>query len=221
MLPTGHRRRILRSLEALGLKPQSGGEDGEDGEEQRKPVPYPRYIFLKDKKRGISCQHPQPKEKMGCNLEGSQTLPPGAGLGLEIEDITGSRHVRPPQPAPRNPQNIQTTLPEHTTYIPPSVSSSSSSESLSISEMPSDWEISPDCPTFSSTHSVPGPVEVPQPTMTEDHGGFHGEMVENSIYEAQPSINPARGPRLTRSYRLRHRPVPEIPNPTIPLLQDR
>uniref|UniRef100_A0A3Q1H731 ArfGAP with RhoGAP domain, ankyrin repeat and PH domain 2 n=1 Tax=Anabas testudineus TaxID=64144 RepID=A0A3Q1H731_ANATE len=221
VLPTGHRRRILRSLEALGLKPQSGGEDGEDGEEQRKPVPYPRYIFLKDKKRGISCQHPQPKEKMGCNLEGSQTLPPGAGLGLEIEDITGSRHVRPPQPAPRNPQNIQTTLPEHTTYIPPSVSSSSSSESLSISEMPSDWEISPDCPTFSSTHSVPGPVEVPQPTMTEDHGGFHGEMVENSIYEAQPSINPARGPRLTRSYRLRHRPVPEIPNPTIPLLQDR
>lgn len=229
MLPTGHRRRILCSLEALGVKPQSADEDEEedvDGgvdnrRQQRKPVPYPRYVFLKDKKRATSCQKSQPKEIKECNLEGSQSLPPGVGLGVEIKDVTGSRQLCPPQPAPRNPQNIQTIMPEHT-YIPPSVtSSSSSSESLSISEMPSDWEISSDYPTLPSTHSVPGPAEVPYPTVTEDQGGFHGEMVENSIYEAQSSINVAGGPRLTRSYRLRHRPVPKIPNPTIPLLQDR
>lgn len=222
VLPTGHRRRILRCLEALGLKPQSGGEDEEEDDnsrQQRKPLPCPRNIFLKDKKRGTSCQHPQPKDRE-YDVEGSHTLPPGAGLGIEREYSTGSRYIRPPQPAPRNPQNIQKTMPQHT-YIPPSVSSSSSSESLSISEMPSDWQISSDCPTLLSTHPVPGLAEGPYPTMTEDQVEFHVEMVENSIYEAQSRFNVAGGPRLTRSYRLRHRPVPEIPNPAIPLLQDR
>lgn len=229
VLPTGHRRRILRSLEALGVKAQSAGEDeGEDddaGEGNRrqpqKPVLYPRYIF---KKRATSWQKSQPKERSEYNLEGSQTLPPGVGLGVESKDVTESRLLRPPQPAPRNPQNIQTIMPEHT-YIPPSVSSSSSGssssiESFSISEMPSDWEISSDYPVLPSTHSVPSSAEVPYPTTTEDQGVFHGEMVENSIYESQYNIV-AGGPRLTRSYRLRHRPVPEIPNPTMPLLQER
>lgn len=219
VLPTGHRRRILCSLEALGVRPQSAGEDeGEDVDagvdnrrQQRKPVPYPRNVF---KMRASSCQKCQPKERRENNLEGSQTLPPGIGLGVEIKDVKGSRHFHPPKPAPRDPQNIQTIMPEHT-YIPPSVSSSSSSsESLSISEMPSDWEISSDYPILPSTHST-------YSTVTEDQGGFHCEMVENSIYEAQSRKKVAGGPRLTRSYRLRHRPVPEIPNPTIPLLQDR
>ncbi|XP_076581754.1 arf-GAP with Rho-GAP domain, ANK repeat and PH domain-containing protein 2 isoform X2 [Chaetodon auriga] len=227
VFPTGHRRRILRSLEALGVKQQSGGEEDEEGgmengRRRRKPVPHPRHIFLTDRKRGTSCQHQQPKERRECDLEGSQTLPPGAGLGPETEDVPESRYMRPPQPAPRNPQNIQTSIPERACApaAEPS-SSSSSSESLSISDMPSDWEISSEDPSLSGTDSIPCPAEGPHSALTDDTGGFRGEMVENSIYEAQPSFNVHKGPRLTRSYRLRHRPVPDIPSPTILALQDR
>lgn len=229
VFPTGHRRRILRSLEALGVKQQSGEEEDEEDEEEggnkrrRKPMPHPRHIFLKDKKRGTSCQH-QRKETRDNDLEGSQTLPPGAGLGTENEEEPESRYVRPPLPAPRNPQNIRTTMSDQT-CVPASVSSSrsssSSSESICISEMPSDWEISSEDPSLSSTDSFPYPTEDPYSTFTEDSGGFPCEMVENSIYEAQPSFKVAQGPRPTRSYRLRHRPVPEIPNPIIPPVPDR
>ncbi|KAG7241617.1 hypothetical protein INR49_025537 [Caranx melampygus] len=219
VFPTGHRRRILRSLEALGLKRHSGGEDEEEEKEgengkPRKPVPHPRHIF-KNKKRGTSCQHHQPKERMDYELEGSQTLPPGAGLGTEME----VGYLRPPLPAPRNPQNIQTSMSSHA-IIPPSVSSSSSSESICISEMPSDWEIGSEDPSLSSTDSTPCSAELPIPALTEDHGGFLGEMVENSIYE-MGNFKVSAGPRLTRSYRLRHRPVPEIPQQNILPFQDR
>ncbi|XP_073331305.1 arf-GAP with Rho-GAP domain, ANK repeat and PH domain-containing protein 2 [Pagrus major] len=217
VFPTGHRRRILRSLEALGVNQPSDEEQDEDGGVEngrcrRKPVPHPRHIFLKDKKRGTSCQQHQSKERR--DFEGSQTLPPGAGLGTENEDVPESGYFRrPPQPAPRNPQNIQTTISGHT-FIPPSMTSSSSSESLSISEMPSDWEISSEDPSLSSTDSIPYPA-------TDDNGGFSGEMVDNSIYESHPTFKVPGAPRLTRSYRLRHRPVPEIPTQTILPLQDR
>lgn len=227
VFPTGHRRRILRSLEALGVKQQSGGEEDEEGgmengRHRRKPVPHPRHIFMMDRKRGMSYQHHQPKDRR--DLDRSHTLPPEAGLGAQIEDDPESGYMHPPQPAPRNPQNIQTSISEHIS-IPASVSScsssSSSSESLSISEMPSDWEISSEDPSLSSTDSIPCPAEAPHLASTEDGGGFCVEMVENSIYELQPSFKVPAGPRLTRSYRLRHRPVPEIPNRTVPPHQDR
>ncbi|XP_035531725.1 arf-GAP with Rho-GAP domain, ANK repeat and PH domain-containing protein 2 [Morone saxatilis] len=226
VFPTGHRRRILRSLEALGVKQQSGGEEDEEGgmengNRPRKPVPHPRHIFLKDKKRGTSCQHHQSKERR--DLEGSQTLPPGAGLGPEVEDVPESRPLRLPQPAPRNPQNIRTSASEHM-CVPAFVSfrsDSSSSESLSLSEMPSDWEVSSEDPSLSSTDSLHHPAEASCSVLTEDSAGFQGDMVENSIYEAQPSFKAPAGPRPTRSYRLRHRPVPEIPVHTILPLQDR
>lgn len=223
MLPTGHRRRILRSLEALGVMQPSGGEeDEENGRRGRRPVPHPRRIFLKDKTRGSSCHNQQPKERM--EFEGSQTLPPGAGLRTEFEDVTERRCVRPPVPAPRDPQNIQTS-PSEPPCVPTSVfsrsSSSSSSEFFSISEMPSDWDISSENPSLSSTDSFPCLADSPHPSLTEDNWVFQGNMVENSIYEAQPSFKVPVGPRLTRSYRLRHRPVPQIPNqPTLPP-QDR
>nr|XP_046237529.1 arf-GAP with Rho-GAP domain, ANK repeat and PH domain-containing protein 2 isoform X2 [Scatophagus argus] len=226
VFPTGHRRRILRSLEALGVKPQSGGEEDEEegetnGTSRKKPVLHPRHIFLKDKKRGTSYQHHQPKHRREYDWDGSQTLPPGAGLGPEVEDVP-ERNVCLPQPAPRNPQNIRTSIPEHT-WIPVSVSScsSSSSESLSIYEVPSDWEVSSEAPSLSCIDSIPSSTEVQYSPLAEDSGGFCGEMVENSIYEAQSSVMVPAGPRLTRSYRLRHRPVPEIPNQNILPLQDR
>lgn len=221
ILPTGHRRRILRSLEALGVKQQSGGEEDEEGgmesgRRRRKPVPHPRRIFLNIKKRGTSCQVRQQKDSW--DSEGSQTLPPGVALGTQVEDDSERGYMRPPQPAPRNPLNIQTSN-SGPIIIPASMSScsssssrssssrSSSSESLSISEMPSDWEVSPEDPTLSGTDSIPYLAEAPHSVP---------EMVDNVIYEAQPSFKGPAGPRLTRSYKLRHRPVPEIPNQNKP-----
>uniref|UniRef100_A0AAQ5ZHH9 ArfGAP with RhoGAP domain, ankyrin repeat and PH domain 2 n=1 Tax=Amphiprion ocellaris TaxID=80972 RepID=A0AAQ5ZHH9_AMPOC len=225
VLPTGHRRRILRSLEALGLKQQSGDEDEEGIENSsgpRPPVLHPRHIFLKDKRRGTSCQQKQPNDRRECDLEGSRTLPPSAGLGTETGNLPESGYQSPPKPAPRNPQNIQKSFSARS-CIPASMqsssrSSSSSSESLSTSEIPSDWEVSPEDPFLSTSDSVPSPAEVPLSGLAAEHGGFLGEMVENSIYEAQSSF---KGPRLTRSYRLRHRPVPDIPYQTGVPLQDR
>lgn len=224
VLPTGHRRRLLCSLEVLGMKQLSGGE-GEEGDEdeeagmgnrrpRRKPVPHPRNIFLKDKRRGLSYQHPQVNEKS--QQVNSHTLPPGSGL-VVTEGDPPARRVRPPLPAPCNPENIQL-FPYEPVAVPLSVSScssSSSSESPIFSEMPSDWDISPEDPTRSSTDSNPVSTDA------KDTGGFTGEMVENSIYEAQPHFGAPAGPWLTRSYHLRHRPVPEIPSVTPPLLQER
>ncbi|KAL4006833.1 Adh transcription factor 1 [Sarotherodon galilaeus] len=210
VLPTGHRRRILRSLEALGLKQQSGGEDEseEDGAKnlraQRKPVPYPRHIFLKDRKRGASCQ--QLKENSKHDLEVSQSLPPGAGLVEKAENLPRSSYLIPPRPAPRDPKNIQKSA---QTCLPASARSNSSSDSLSASEIP-DREITTEDPLH-GTNSI---------ACSGDDGGFQGEMVENSIYEGPPNLNPPVRQRLSRSYKLRHRPVPEIPNPTTVPLQD-
>ncbi|KAF7659895.1 hypothetical protein LDENG_00291330 [Lucifuga dentata] len=46
-------------------------------------------------------------------------------------------------------------------------------------------------------------------------------MVENSIYGRHPTFKVPKGLRPTRSYRLRHRPVPEIPNQIVLPPQDR
>ncbi|KAM4536920.1 arf-GAP with Rho-GAP domain, ANK repeat and PH domain-containing protein 2 isoform 1-T3 [Odontesthes bonariensis] len=227
VLPTGHRRRILRSLVALGLKEQSGEEEDEDKQQdpdgktgQRKPAPYPRRIFLKDRKRGTSCQQQQPKEKTEYD-GGSRTLPAGAGLGADPENLPDGRYRSPPQPTPRNPQNIQKSVPAQACQPACTCSSSSSSEYLSSSEVPSDWEVISEEPLRPDVGSALSATEAPLPAPTEDSWGFHGEMVDNSIYETQPNFQAPAGPRLTRSYRLRHRPVPEIPNRTILPLQDR
>ncbi|XP_061816985.1 arf-GAP with Rho-GAP domain, ANK repeat and PH domain-containing protein 2 isoform X1 [Nerophis lumbriciformis] len=165
VLPTGHRRRILRSLEALGVG---------------KPPLYPRNVFLKDNKRGGTCQHYRPKESE--DSEGSQTLPPRAGLGAET-----LAHL--PLPAPRDPKNILTSLLERQ-FIP--ASSSSSSTSSTESELPPNLDTSPeDLPPSAPSE---GPSQCP--------------MVDNAIYNLSEF---PKGPRQTRSYRLRHRPVPQIP----------
>ncbi|XP_068611809.1 arf-GAP with Rho-GAP domain, ANK repeat and PH domain-containing protein 2 [Brachionichthys hirsutus] len=211
VLPTGHRRRVLRSLEALGIilegDEQDDGEGGkQNGRRWRKPP------VLVDKKRMTSFQHRQPTDKE-YDLEGSQTLPPGAHLAEEMESVPDSGR---PRLARNNQQNIPESICEHAS-IPASLSScssSSSSESFSITETPSDWEVSPEDASPSNPDPLPRPAEDP------DHdGGLSGGMVENSIYETQPSSKVAAGAKRTRSYRLRHRPVPEIPDQTVTALQ--
>ncbi|XP_057710856.1 arf-GAP with Rho-GAP domain, ANK repeat and PH domain-containing protein 2-like isoform X1 [Corythoichthys intestinalis] len=162
VLPTGHRKRILRGLEAVGVQKRRE-------EETRKPPLYPRNIFLDDKKRGGSCQGYRSKEWQASEGGGSRTLPPGSGLGAQMEE-TGLRNI----PASE-------------------LSSASSTESL-----PEIREISPE-------DFAPSPNDVP----TEEQGSPPCSMVDNAIYQAQPAVT--KGPRPTRSYRLRHRPVPDIP----------
>ncbi|XP_061664829.1 arf-GAP with Rho-GAP domain, ANK repeat and PH domain-containing protein 2 isoform X2 [Syngnathoides biaculeatus] len=186
VLPTGHRRRILRSLEALGVKKQNHGEEAQN------PPLYRRTVFLEENKRGRSCQHYRLKEWQPSELEGSQTLPPGAGLGVQMEE------GGPPQPAQREPENVPVSVLEE---LCSPASSSSSTESLATSEIPADWEI--------SANFVESAGDVP--TLVEEQGSSRCDMVENAIYNAQPTAAVSRGPRLTRSYRLRHRPVPDIP----------
>lgn len=210
VLPTGHRRRILRSLEALGVK-QLSGEEGEDEEGldrgQRKPKLYPRHIFM-DKKRVAS--YNQTKEIREYGSGESQSLPAGAGLSGDQDNLPDRRHACLPIPAPRNLQSVKTSA-RIPICGPGSTLSSSSSDSLSASEILSDFEVS-------SEEHVCSVGEVPLP---EDREGFLCQMIDNSIYETQASVKGPAGFRTTNSYRLRHRPVPEIPIPTSGLLQDR
>uniref|UniRef100_A0A3Q2QSQ4 Arf-GAP with Rho-GAP domain, ANK repeat and PH domain-containing protein 2 n=1 Tax=Fundulus heteroclitus TaxID=8078 RepID=A0A3Q2QSQ4_FUNHE len=206
VVPTGHRKRILRSLEALGLKHQGGEKDESEQKVQQSGG---------DQRKGESYQHNQTKENKEYNLEGSQSLPAGAGLGPDPEDFTDCRRAVPPVPAPRDLQLAQTSVSSRT-GVPTSTLLSSSDESLSTSEIPSDWEVSSEEPCHSSYDSVSSATDILLPVLLEDQEDFDVEMVENSIYEAQPE-----GPRLTRSYRLRHRPVPEIPIETAPPPIDR
>ncbi|XP_014852233.1 PREDICTED: arf-GAP with Rho-GAP domain, ANK repeat and PH domain-containing protein 2 [Poecilia mexicana] len=221
VLPTGHRKRILWSLEAQGLK-QEGGERGESEQDtresdgnQKKPPLLPRHVFRNYRSTGVSCQHNQPKENRDYNVEGSQTLPAGAGLTTDPENQPDRRHIIPPVPAPRNPQLTQTSVSSRPCF-PTSMLSSSSNESLPTSETPSDFEASSEEQCQWNYDSVPSATDALRLVLAEDQEDFYGEMVENSIYEAQPA-----GPRLTRSYRLRHRPVPEIPSEPAAALLDR
>ncbi|KAJ8269315.1 hypothetical protein COCON_G00119220 [Conger conger] len=192
VFPTGHRRRILRSLEWLEAT----------GERRVKPVPKPRHIFPKDRKRATMGQRqPASTEAEEVLHPGGQalTLPPGAGLGggPELEVAVESRETDPSVkelPVPRDgPGGTRG-------------SASSSSDSLSVSspsEQASDRETSSEDPVSSAP------------------AGFQGTMVLNDIYDDgwnnndTPLPRPQPRPRPTRSYKLRHRPVPEIPSQTI------
>uniref|UniRef100_A0A672T406 ArfGAP with RhoGAP domain, ankyrin repeat and PH domain 2 n=1 Tax=Sinocyclocheilus grahami TaxID=75366 RepID=A0A672T406_SINGR len=168
-IPTGHRRRILSSLETLMME-----VDGGKVPVRRKPIPRPRQVFPKAKQRGTSCQ---------------QTLPSGTIADSERMAIGSA--------------TLTHTLPSVTCHT---VSSSSGSAS-----------------EHGSSESLENFSEEPIPDENDDFSsegasvGFQGEMVENEIYERCTFIKEPSELRSTRSYKLRHRPVPEIPeHPFIP-----
>uniref|UniRef100_A0A8C1ZYF1 ArfGAP with RhoGAP domain, ankyrin repeat and PH domain 2 n=1 Tax=Cyprinus carpio TaxID=7962 RepID=A0A8C1ZYF1_CYPCA len=74
-IPTGHRRRILSSLETMMVE-VDGGKGSMKVPVRRKPIPSPRQVFPKAKKSGISCQHSQ-----GSNIQTTrQTLLSGTSV---------------------------------------------------------------------------------------------------------------------------------------------
>ncbi|KAG9345431.1 hypothetical protein JZ751_008575 [Albula glossodonta] len=203
VFPTGHRRRILRSLESL--ERANASETGGQSTVKKsipKPVPKPRCIFLKERKRATSCQHlPACKEvARESDQQGRQTLPVGIGAGSDMRFGKGSpKGASTPRSSPR--------------IMPASASSSSDSLTVSShSEHASDRETSSE---------DPAPLIPP---------AFQGTMVHNEIYDGgwstnstpypQPLPRPQPRPRPTRSYKLRHRPVPDIPSQTLPIPAD-
>ncbi|XP_055363033.1 uncharacterized protein LOC129603826 isoform X2 [Betta splendens] len=163
VLSARHRRRILRSLEAVGLKAQTSGGCEEDNDR---------------------------RTEQGRHVERSQTLPPGAGPGINTDD--------PPQPAPRNAKNMGATTPDHL-RTPMSVTSSSSG-SLSVSEAPSDSEAdSSGRVPHSSSPVVPAPAEGPVPVTAEDHSYCQGEAAEGPVKQAQARAETAEAPLVTCS----------------------
>uniref|UniRef100_A0A8C1GH92 ArfGAP with RhoGAP domain, ankyrin repeat and PH domain 2 n=1 Tax=Cyprinus carpio TaxID=7962 RepID=A0A8C1GH92_CYPCA len=156
-IPTGHRRRILSSLETLMIK-----VDGGEVPVRRKPIPRPRKV---------------------------QTLP--------------SRTIADSERMAIGSATLPHTLPSVTSHTASSSSSSSSDQG--------------------SSESLENFSEEPIPDENDDFSsegasvGFQGEMVENEIYEQCTFIKEPSEPRSTRSFKLRHRPVPEIPeHPFIP-----
>ncbi|KAG9274367.1 arf-GAP with Rho-GAP domain, ANK repeat and PH domain-containing protein 2 isoform X1 [Astyanax mexicanus] len=169
--PTGHRRRILRSLDVLMV----GCDDGKGSEGRRKPVPCPRNIFLKDGKRVVQTQ------------QGNEAI--------ENKTVAVTKSL----PARTHEESMPRSIPKKVASSGSSSASlHSSNESLSLSShsLPSDWE---------NSEEPPASEDAPE--------GFQGVMVDNDIYESTHTFK-GSGPRQTRSYKLRHRPVPEIPEST-------
>ncbi|XP_026123802.1 arf-GAP with Rho-GAP domain, ANK repeat and PH domain-containing protein 2-like [Carassius auratus] len=169
-IPTGHRRRILTSLETLMIK-----VDGGEVPVRRKPMPRPRKVFPKAEQRETCCPHSQGSD-IQVTRQTSRTIADSECMA------TGSA------------------------TLPHTLSSSSSSTS-----------------EHGSSESLENFSEEPIPDENDDFSSegasveFVGEMVENEIYEECTFNKESSGPRVTRSFKLRHRPVPEIPeHPYIP-----
>lgn len=199
--PTGHRRRILHNLDALIARDHNDEEGSKVAEEKKNPVPFPRTIFRKDTK-GITTSENKQTNSAGENnrLPGTQTLPASTCkknmLKHDPDFISTVSHTFPRTNHRTSTSGIR------------SASLASSNELLSASShsLPSDWEN-----FLQELQPVPG--------LTDDVSSescltrFQGVMVDNDIYESSPFI--ASGPTSTRSYKLRHRPVPEIPERTV------
>ncbi|XP_018590927.2 arf-GAP with Rho-GAP domain, ANK repeat and PH domain-containing protein 2 isoform X2 [Scleropages formosus] len=156
VLPTGHRRRILCSLEARG---------------ERRAAAAHRGIFPRGGKWG------------GCRP---------LQLGRTEKEGLGGRRPSPAGGEPQVGPRAKLASPQSSSSI-----SGNSHPSSSSSELGSDQESSMDDVAASPSKH------------------FQGTMVLNEIYDGGISNDAVSHLRPTRSYRLRHRPVPEIPERTV------
>ncbi|XP_062849648.1 arf-GAP with Rho-GAP domain, ANK repeat and PH domain-containing protein 2 [Trichomycterus rosablanca] len=196
--PTGHRRRILNSL-GVPTVGDENKEVSEKAQERRKPVPFPRTIF-KDKKSVTSAQGPETGntgEKQ--NLAENQSLAKKVSSGGQLTDFSST---------------VFQTLPSSQGKTASSDLSSVSWHSSNDSVQHTSLLLHTECnfsEELTSLSSEPGTKE--DFLLEGCTEGFQGVMVDNDIYESA-AIFTAAAARSTRSYRLRHRPVPEIPEHT-------
>lgn len=175
-IPTGHRRRILSSLETLMMEVEGSFVKVPV---RRKPIPRPRQVFSKDKQKEASYQQGRDVQMTRQTLPARNTANSGLmNVGFQ-------------------------TLPRIKCHAVSSGSSSTSDNGSSES-----------LENFPEDHVTNKSGGLPAEGASL---GFQGEMVENEIYEECLFATVPSEPRSTRSYKLRHRPVPEIPeHPFIP-----
>uniref|UniRef100_A0AAY4AJ01 ArfGAP with RhoGAP domain, ankyrin repeat and PH domain 2 n=1 Tax=Denticeps clupeoides TaxID=299321 RepID=A0AAY4AJ01_9TELE len=141
-------------------------------------------------------------------LCGDAEMQSGAVTGWGTKSLPAKCHMPisdSENPAPRN-----LTKTDSSTSDP---ASSSGSECLSESSRSQSSDNEEDYEVPAPSTSIPlASMDVTSPS--ERAQSFRGEMVINDIYESTPCHdlpNPF-GTRTTRSYKLRHRPVPELPD---------
>uniref|UniRef100_A0A8C6I5M0 Arf-GAP with Rho-GAP domain, ANK repeat and PH domain-containing protein 2 n=1 Tax=Mus spicilegus TaxID=10103 RepID=A0A8C6I5M0_MUSSI len=242
--PTGHRRRILKQLQMIFSKMQDfpiyanvhKAEKGSTTKEQQhsdpssssntgiecsdsvtvhRPGPAPSEMVTTSTLSEGNCQSPKshdklclsshdlpcPEEELHQNVDSSKDSLFG-GVNVKIDSFITKRAVE------------YTAGEEHTEKG--NLTSEDSSKALSTN---TECLPSGDCPT-SGTHSGNGTNGVLESFPPTPFFQFQGEMVVNELYV--PS-SPVHGPmrsrsklvsRPSRSFLLRHRPVPEIPGST-------
>ncbi|XP_070613204.1 arf-GAP with Rho-GAP domain, ANK repeat and PH domain-containing protein 2 isoform X1 [Erythrolamprus reginae] len=211
--PTGHRRRILKHLESTFIKTletstsgqscspkhhldpkhnEAGGgpSDGQTDVSQReRNSHYTTQVLLGDRASPV------------WDPDSSHTFPPSL-----LADLTM---------VPRN--SLKNTTSETKPCTDDDSLKKSDPETLEvhINASPKDGSLSSAfSPAEKKTSEVEGPLlsglgSVPDDLQERPFFEFKGEMVENDLYCTQ---SPSRaGTRPTRSFMLRHRPVPEIP----------
>lgn len=242
--PTGHRRRILKQLQMIFSKMQDfpiyanvhKAKNGSTTKEQQhsdpsssthtgiecsdsitvhRPGPAPSEMVTTSTLSEGNCQSPKshdklclsshdllcPEEELHQNVDSSKDSLFG-GVNVKIDPLITKRAVE------------YTAGEEHTEKG--NLTSEDSSKALSTN---TECLPSGDCPT-SGTHSGNGTNGVLESFPPTPFFQFQGEMVVNELYV--PS-SPVHGPmrsrsklvsRPSRSFLLRHRPVPEIPGST-------
>ncbi|XP_015273680.1 PREDICTED: arf-GAP with Rho-GAP domain, ANK repeat and PH domain-containing protein 2 [Gekko japonicus] len=216
--PTGHRRRILKHLEVLFSKRQGKSADIESHSSD------PPVLNLNESgiKGTISSEQTDTVCGNSCACEENQELPDN-----ESQELTGSTssdldsfysscpnsHCSTDVSAAAE-NTLEQVTPETVSYIDDSLEKGQSSqvEDAANDDSTSDAFCSSEMKSGEEEHLLCSglgslPRDPPDSPFTE----FKGEMVENDLYGPCAQSLLTAAPRITRSFILRHRPVPEIP----------
>ncbi|MBN3303978.1 ARAP2 protein, partial [Amia calva] len=181
VFPTGYRKRILSNLKALqeqGLRERTDNYDHAVSKIKRKPIPRPRHVFSKDRKKVSSTQ---------------------VQHGTDYSKNTSCSHLLPEETQVY--EDYLTSTEEHGDLHSHLTQSASSS--------PGKTDILLSSPTDQTSEHRASSEESSPSSVFE----FQGEMVINEIYDGEITTKDETPSRLqSRSFKLRHRPVPQIPD---------
>ncbi|KAL8207520.1 UNVERIFIED_CONTAM: hypothetical protein K2H54_057393 [Gekko kuhli] len=220
--PTGHRRRILKHLEALFSKRQAKSADVESHSSD----PPALNLNASGIKGRLANEQTDTVCGNSCLCEENQELPDS-----ESQELTGSTssdldssnssclnsHWSTDVSAAAG-NTLEQVTPETVPYIGDSLEKGQSNPfNVQVGDAASDDSTSD---AFCSSEMRTGEEEhllcsglgiLPRGPPDSPFIEFRGEMVENDLYGPCAQGLAAAAPRITRSFMLRHRPVPEIP----------
>ncbi|XP_070805035.1 arf-GAP with Rho-GAP domain, ANK repeat and PH domain-containing protein 2 [Pituophis catenifer annectens] len=215
--PTGHRRRILKHLEATFTKMPETAASGQSCS--------PKHL-LDPKRKETGGRPPDGQQTHAACISNCERNPhytthvllgnrASPVLDLDSSDTFGPNLLADPTAVPRNSMKNVTSEKKPCTDDASLKKGDPEALEVQLNAAPKDGSLSS---AFSPTETKTSEVEdqllsglgsllgdLQEPSFFE----FKGEMVENDLYCTQ---SPSRvGTRPTRSFMLRHRPVPEIP----------